>query len=217
MKRFCVIGVGNFGYHIARALFEEGHEVTAIDMSQEKIQQIKDHCSVAIHGDAASKEFLAAHGVTDMDAVIVSTGQKSHLSTLITLFLKEMGVKRILAKSNDHDHGRILSKVGATEVIHPEKDMALKTARALSYPNILDFIPLAEEYSITEAAPPKSFIGKDLITLDLRREQHVTVVAIKDALTGAFIPAPSPKHVIKDSDVLVLLGRSEDIDTVLKE
>ena len=217
MKRFCVIGIGNFGYHIARALYEEGHEVTAIDMNQEKVQRIKDYCSVAIHGDAASKEFLASQGVVDMDAVIVSTGQRSHLSTLISLFLKELEVKKILVKAINDDHGRILSKVGVTEVIIPEKDMAIKTARALSYPNIVDFIPLAEDYSLTEVAPPKGFIGKDLIALNLRRKYQVTVIAIKDVLSDSFIPAPPPDYVIKDSDVLILLGTSEDIENALKD
>lgn len=216
MKRFCVIGIGNFGYHVARALYEEGHEVTAIDLNQEKIQQIKDYCSVAVQGDAASKEFLASHGVTEMDAVIVSTGQRSHLSTLISLFLKELEVKKILAKSINDDHGRILTKVGVTEVILPEKDMAIKTARALTYPNIVDFIPLAEEYSLTEAAAPQSFLGKDLVALNLRRKYQVTVIAIKDVLTDSFIPAPPADYIIKDSDILILLGRTEDIENALK-
>ncbi|UCF88599.1 MAG: TrkA family potassium uptake protein [bacterium] len=217
MKRFCVIGVGNFGYYIAKALYEEGHDVIAIDMSQEKVQGVMNHCTIAIHGDAANKEFLASQGLEEMEAVVVSTGQRSHLSTLITLFLKELKVKRVLAKAVNEDHGRILKKVGATEVIHPEKDMAIKTARTLSYPNILDFIPLAEEYSITEVAAPKSYIGKDLITLDIRRKHQVTIIALKDVVTDHFIPVPPPDYVIKDSDVLILLGRREDIDKAIKE
>jgi len=216
MKKFCVIGIGNFGYHVARALYEEGYEVTAIDLSQEKIQNIKDYCSVAVQGDAASKEFLASHGVMDMDAVIVSTGQRSHLSTLISFFLKELEVKKILAKSINDDHGRILRKVGVTEVILPEKDMAIKTARALSYPNIVDFIPLAEDYSLTEVAAPHDFLGKNLITLDLRRKYQVTVIAIKDVLSDSFIPAPPSDYIIKDSDILILLGRTEDIEKAVK-
>ena len=113
--------------------------------------------------------------------------------------------------------GHAMKKVGATEIIHPEKDMAIKTARALSYPNILDFIPLAEEFSITEVAPPQSYIGKDLVALDLRRRFQVTVIALKDVLSESYIPAPPPDYVIKDSDILILLGRSEDIERVLKD
>ncbi|MCJ7499602.1 TrkA family potassium uptake protein [bacterium] len=216
MKKFCVIGLGNFGYHLARTLYEDGQEVIAIDLNQERVQRIRDHCSVAIQGDAANKEFLAANGIGEMEAVMVSTGERSHLSTLITLFLKELGVKRILSKAVDEDHGRILEKVGASEIIHPEKDMAIKTARALSYPNILDFIPLAEDYSITELAAPRNFIGKDLITLDLRRKYQITIIALKDVLSDQLVTAPSPDYVIKDSDLLIMLGRSEDIDRALE-
>ncbi|UCG38489.1 MAG: TrkA family potassium uptake protein [bacterium] len=216
MKRFCVIGLGNFGFHVASELYREGHEVLAIDVDRERIQRIKDHCSVAVLGDAANKEFLAAQGVSEMDAVIVSTGERSHLSTLITLFLKELEVKHILVKALNDDHGRILKKVGAEEVIHPEKDMAAKTARALAYPNILDFVPLAEDYSITEAAPPPGYIGKDLITLDLRRRYQVTIIAIKDIIADQFIIAPAPDYIIKDSDLLIFMGRSEDIERALK-
>jgi trk system potassium uptake protein TrkA len=216
MKRFCVIGIGNFGYYVARALFENRHEVTAIDVSQEKVQNIKDHSSAAIQGDAASKDFLVSQGIQDMDAVIVATGQRSHMSTLITLFLKELEVKRILVKSVNDDHSRILKKVGATDIIQPEKDMAYKTARALSFSNILDFIPLAEEYSITEVAPPRHFIGKDLITLNLRQKYQVTVIAVKDVLDEKFLPAPPPDYVIKDSDLIILIGQTEDVEKALK-
>jgi trk system potassium uptake protein TrkA len=217
MKRFCVIGVGNFGYYVARVLFENRHEVTAIDAVQEKVQRIKDYSSAAIQGDAASKDFLISQGIQDMDAVIVATGQRSNISTLITLFLKELEVKRILVKSVDDDHSRILKKVGATDIIQPEKDMAQKTAHALSYPNILDFIPLAEEYSITEVAPPRHFIGKDLITLNLRQKYQVTIIAVKDVLDEKLLPAPPPDYVIKDSDLVILIGQTEDIEKALKD
>lgn len=216
MKKFCVIGVGNFGYYVARVLFENRHEVTAIDANQEKVQRIKDHSSAAIQGDAASKDFLVSQGIQDMDAVIVATGQRSNISTLITLFLKELEVKRILVKSVDDDHSRILKKVGATDIIQPEKDMAQKTAHALSYPNILDFIPLAEEFSITEVAPPSHFIGKDLITLNLRQKYQVTVIAVKDVLDEKFLPAPPPDYVIKDSDLVILIGQTEDVEKALR-
>ncbi len=217
MKKFCVIGLGKFGFHVASFLYREGHEVLAIDLDREKVQRIKDHSTIAIQGEAANKEFLAAQGISEMDAVVVSTGERSHLSTLITLYLKELGVKHILVKSFNEDHGRILKKVGATEVIHPEKDMAIKTARGLIYSNILDFLPLDQDYSITEAAPPPSFIGKNLVTLSLRKKYQVTIIAVRDVIADRFIPAPSPDYIIKDSDVLVFMGKSSDIELTLKD
>lgn len=215
-KKFCVIGLGNFGSHIVSTLYEEGHEVTAIDNDKDKVQAVKDICDFAILGDAANKEFLASQGVQDMDAVVVSTGEHSHLSTLMTLYLKELKVKQIVVKAISEDHGRILDRVGATDIIYPEKDMAIRVAHSLSNPNILDLIPLAKEYSLSESAPPKYFLGKNLIELDLRKKFHVTIIAIKDVLTDQFIPAPPPTYKIKDSDILILLGKTDDIDKALE-
>lgn len=214
-KRFCVIGLGNFGFHVASTLFEARHEVIAIDSNKEKVQAVKDVCTYAILGDAASKEFLSAQGMSEMNAVVVSTGERSHLSTLITLYLKELKVPRIHVKAINEDHGRILERVGATDIIFPEKDMAKRIAHGMSSPNVLEFIPLAEDFSLSETAPPKNFIGKTLSELDLRRIFHVTVIAIKDVLTDQFIPAPPPTYLIKDSDVLILIGKTDDIDKAL--
>lgn len=217
MKRFCVIGLGNFGFHIASTLYEAGHEVVAIDADREKVQRVQDHASYAIFGDAASKEFLKGQGIGEMDAVVVSTGERSHLSTLITLYLRELKVPRILVKAVDEDHGRILEKIGATEIIFPEKDMAVKVARGLSSPNILEFIPLAEDYSIIEVGPPAHFIGKNLIELNLRRRHNVTIIGIKDVISGAFLIVPPASHVIKDSDLLILIGKSEDVEKACRQ
>ena len=211
-KKFCVIGLGNFGYYVVEALYQAGHEVVAVDINKDKVQAAKDICSYAIQGDAANKEFLKSQGLTDMDAVVISMGERSHLSTLITLYLKELKVKRILAKAQNEDHGRILEKIGATDVIFPEKDMARRLAHSLTSPNILEFIPLAEEFSLSELEPPNSFIGKTLIDLNLRQRFQVTVIAIKDVLNDQFIPAPSPTHVIKNSDVLIVIGKPKDLD-----
>ncbi len=212
MKRFCVVGLGNFGFHVAKTLYQDGHEVIAIDLDRDKIQRIKNYASYAVIGDATSKEFLRSQGIGEMDAVIISTGERSHLSTLVVLHLKEMNVRRILVKAISEDHGRILEKVGATDIIFPEKDTAIKIAHGLTSSNILEFIPVAEDYSITEVAPPKHFIGKNLIQLDLRRQFGVTVIGIKDVLTSEFITLPEPTHVIKDSDLMVLIGKTESVE-----
>lgn len=212
MRRYCVIGLGNFGFHVASTLFAAGHEVVAMDQDPTKVQRIQEHSSYAIIGDAANKEYLRGQGVAEMDAVVVSTGERSHLATLITLYLKELKVPRILVKAISEDHGRILERIGATDVIFPEKDMAIKVARGLSSPNILEFMPLSEDLSITEAAPPSHFLGKTLVDLDLRRKFNVTVIGIRDVLTDQFTTVPSPTALIKDSDLLVLIGKSADVE-----
>ncbi len=213
-KKFCVIGLGKFGIHVTKTLYQLGHEVTAIDADKEQVQAAKDYCTMALLGDASNKDFLEAQGIRDMEAVVVSTGERSHLSTLITLFLKELKVKRILVKAINEDHGRILARIGATDIIYPEKDMGKRVAHALSNSNTLEFVPLGEDYAISEIAPPVHFIGKSLIELDLRRRANITIIAVKDVLTDQFLPSPPPDYRIKDSDALILIGRTRDVDNI---
>lgn len=211
MKHFAVIGLGNFGFHAAKALFEDGNEVVAIDMDKARVQAIDPHCTEAVVLDATDKEALKSLGLKDMDGVIVSIGTKISTSILICLYLHEIGVKKILVKAMDDDHGKILKKIGATEIIHPERDMALRLSRGLSRPNVLDFIPLAEEFDLIQVGPPGEFIGKSLRDLNLRARYNVHIIAIKELVPENFVLVPPASFVIKDSDILIMLGKSEDI------
>ena len=211
IKRFAVIGLGKFGFHVAKSLFEEGHEVVAIDLDRKLIREIDPYCTEAIVMDGTDKESLQALGLNEMDSVIVSAGEKISNSILICLHLNEIGVKKILAKAMDDDHEKILKKVGATEVIRPEMAMAIRIAKGLSTPNILDFIPLAEDYNLIQVEPPRAFIGKTLKNLDLRARYHVNIIAIKEFIPENFILAPPAEFVIKDSDLLIILGKTEDV------
>lgn len=211
MKHFAVIGLGNFGFHAAKALFEDGNEVVAIDLDKARVQAIDPHCTEAVVLDATDKEALKSLGLRDMDGVIVSIGTKISTSILICLYLHEIGVKKILVKAMDDDHGKILKKIGATEIIHPERDMALRLSRGLSRPNVLDFIPLAEEFDLIQVGPPGEFIGKSLRDLNLRARYNVHIIAIKELVPENFVLVPPASFVIKDSDILIMLGKSEDI------
>ena len=211
MKRFAVIGLGNFGFHAAKALFEDGNEVIAIDTDKARVQAIDQHATEAVVLDATDKEAMKSLGLENMDGVIVSTGTKISISILICLYLQEMGVKKILAKALDDDHAKILKRVGATEIIHPERDMALRVSRGLSRPNMLDFIPLADEFDLIQVGPPREFIGKSLKDLNLRAKYNVHIIAIKELVPENFRLVPPASFVIKDSDILIMLGKSEDI------
>jgi len=214
MKRYAVIGLGNFGFHAAKSLYEDGNEVVAIDSDKARAHAIDPHSTEAIVLDATDKEALKALGLENMDGVIVSTGTKISTSILICLYLQEMGVKKILAKALDEDHGKILKRVGATEIIHPERDMALRVSRSLSRPNVLDFIPLAEDYDLVQVGPPKEFVGKTLKDLNLRAKYNVHIIAINEVVPENFVLVPPANFVIKDSDVLIMLGKSEDIKRI---
>lgn len=215
-KKFCIIGLGNLGHNIAVNLFENGHEVTVIDLDKDRVQNILDHCTIPIVGDASNKAFLEANGINEMYAVVVATGEHSDLTILITLLLVELGVPRILARAKSEEHKRILEKVGATDIIFPEKDVAINIAEALSNTSILEFITLSEDYSITEVIPPDSFYGKSFIELDLRKKYHVNVIAVKNANTEEYNINPNPEAVIARDDILIILGKIDDLEILLK-
>jgi len=211
MKRVIVIGLGIFGFNITRDLFENGMEVIAVDKNKEVIQKIRDFSTKAILADVTDKEVMESIGMEEDDVVIVSFGEDLAASTLTTLYLKEMKVKNIIVKAPNEDHKHILEKVGATEVIIPEKEMADKVAKSLISPNVLDYIPLSEGYTISEIVPPAVFFGKTIGDLHLRSKFHIEVIAVREMLPDRLKMVPRADFVIKDSDVLVVIGREEDI------
>ncbi len=214
MKRVIVIGLGIFGFNIARELFENGIEVVAIDKNREMVQRVRDFSTKAILGDSSNKEFLESIGIGEDDIVIISFGEDLAAATLTTLHLKEMKIKRIIVKVPNEEHKKVLERIGATEVIIPEKEMASKIAKSLISPNILDYIPLSEGYNISEIVPPSSFIGKTIGELHLRSRYHIEVIAIREVLPDRIKMIPQADFVIKDSDILVVLGKEEDINRI---
>lgn len=214
MKRVVVIGLGIFGFNITKDLYENGLEVIAIDKNKEVIQKIKDFSTKAVLADGTDKEVLESIGIQEDDVVIISFGEDLAASTLITLHLKEMKVKTIIVKAPNEDHKHVLEKVGATEVIIPEKEMADKVAKSLISPNVLDYIPLSEDYTICEIVPPASFMGKTMGELHLRSRYPIEVIAVREVLPERIRMVPRADFVIKDTDVLVVIGREEDISKI---
>lgn len=211
MKRVVVIGLGIFGFNVAKNLYESGFEVIVIDKNKEVIQKIRDFSTKAILADGTDKEVMESIGIQEDDIVIISFGEDLAASSLITLHLKEIKVKNIIVKAPNEDHKHVLEKVGATEVVIPEKEMADKVAKSLVAPNVLDYIPLSGEYTICEMAPPESFYGKTIGDLHLRSRFNIDVIAIKEVLSDQVRMVPRADFVIKDSDILVLIGKEKDI------
>ncbi len=211
MKRIVVIGLGIFGFNVAKNLYESGFEVIVIDKNKEVIQKIRDYSTKAILADGTDKEVMESIGIQEDDVVIISFGEDLAASSLITLHLKEIRVKNIIVKAPNEDHKHVLEKVGATEVVIPEKEMADKVAKGLVAPNVLDYIPLSREYTICEIAPPESFYGKTIADLHLRSRFSIDVIAIKEILSDQIKMVPKADFVIKDSDILVLIGKEKDI------
>ncbi|MBW1989846.1 MAG: TrkA family potassium uptake protein [Deltaproteobacteria bacterium] len=214
MGKYAVIGLGGFGFHVAKALFEEGEEVIAIDVSRARVQAIDAYSSQAIVQDVLDKDALMSLGLEEMDAIIVSTGDRISTSILVSLYLQEMGAKKVMVKAVDEDHEKILKRVGATQVIHPERDIARRVAQSLVRPNVLDFVPLAEDYDLIQTAPPKEFVGHSLRDLNLRAKYNVHVIAVKELVPENFVLAPPAGFVVKDSDILMLLGKTSDLERI---
>jgi trk system potassium uptake protein TrkA len=205
-KQFAVIGLGNFGFYLATTLFQKGHEVLGIDINARQVQEIRDQVSRAVIADATDPQALGELELETMDAVVVSIGSVLNSSILATLNVKDLGVRRVVAKAVSDAHGRILRKIGADEVYFPEKDLALTAAQRLNNPNVLDYLPFMEGYSIVELSPPREFIGKSLIELDLINRYGIQVVAVKEMVPDNVVMIPTGRFVVKDSDVLVMLG-----------
>ena len=216
MGQFAVIGLGNFGYYLGSYLYEKGHEVIALDISKSQVQKSKDVVSQAVVADATDREALESLGISQVDAAVVCIGTRMQASILATLHLKELGIKRILAKATSEEHGRILKKVGANEIFFPEKDLALGVASRLDNPNMLDYLPFIEGYSIVELAPPKDIVGKALKELDLINRYGVQVLAVKESIAQGLTLIPRANFQVKDSDTLIVLGPNDTLEKIQK-
>jgi len=217
MKQFAIIGLGNFGFYLATHLYDKGHEVLAIDKDANRVQEIKDRASQAVIADATDRRAIEPLGVKEMDAAVVCIGSVLSDSILAALNLIDIGVERVLAKATTEAHGRILHKIGASDVFFPEKDQAISLAEQLHNPNMLDYLPFLEGYSIIQLAPPKDFVGKPLSELDLINRYGVQVVAIKEIVPDRLNLIPTARFVLKDSDILILLGPNEALDKLREE
>lgn len=129
MKQIAIIGAGTFGRNLAMSLMSEGAEVLIVDINRSKIEALKDAVSRAVIADGANKDVLQELGLTDFDEVVVSLGDRIDVSVMTVLFLKEMNVKRIVAKANNENYGKVLTSVGADDIIFPEKDIAVRVAK----------------------------------------------------------------------------------------
>ncbi|MDI6813819.1 MAG: TrkA family potassium uptake protein [Desulfitobacteriaceae bacterium] len=213
-KQYAVIGLGRFGASVALTLSKIGHDVLAIDKDEALIHALAEDVTHAVQADAREEENLKALGLRNFDAVVVAIGDDIEANILITLMLKEMGVKQVVAKAQSELHGKVLARVGADRVIFPEQDMGKRLAYNLEKGNVLDLIELAPDYSVMQMTPPTWCIAKTLKDLNLRAKHKVSIVVIKKP--EGMIAVPGAETVIESGDSLVLIGRNEDL-TALQE
>jgi len=209
--RVAVFGLGKFGRFVATELGRAGWDVLAMDQSQNRAQAVKDVVSEAVVGNAVDRETLAGLGLEGTEVAIVSLGQNMAGSILLTLYLKELSVERILVKALNVDHALVLSRVGATRTIIPEREMAQRLAYSLHRPDVMEFIPLGPDQAIVELEVPPDFVGRSLSELDLRRTRGLQVLAVKEPGAGQVQPVIDPDMVFSPGAVVIILGRSQDL------
>jgi trk system potassium uptake protein len=209
-KQFVIIGLGRFGSSIAKTLYSLGSDVLAIDKDEEIVQEIADSVTHAVQLDATDENALKSLGISNFDVAVVTIGDDIQSSIMVTLLVKELGVKYIVAKGHNDFHAKVLYKIGADRVILPEKDMGVRVAHNLVSNNILDYIELSEDYSVMEIQVLEEWSGKTLNELKLRSKYGINVIAIK---RGQEINlSPSAGDIIKNTDAIVAIGVAEDLN-----
>ena len=211
-QNYAIIGLGRFGGSICRSLVESGQEVLVIDSNEDRVNEYMNIATHAVVGTAQDEMTLRSLGIRNFDHVIVAIGEDIQASILVTLMLKEMGVPNILAKAQNEYHARVLEKIGADKVVHPERDMGVRIAHNLVSKNILEFIELSDEFSLAEirVTNPK-FFNKTLIDLNFRQKYGLTVVAIRRG-TGKVVVSPDASEVVREYDNLLVIGTADDVD-----
>lgn len=211
-QNYAIIGLGRFGGSICQTLVELGQEVLAIDKSEDRANAYMDIATHVVVGNAQDEMTLRSLGIRNFDQVIIAIGEDIQASILVTLMVKEMGVPNILAKANNGYHARVLEKIGADKVVHPERDMGIRIAHKMVSSNILDSIELSDEYSLAEIrVKNKKFFNKTLLEMDFRRRFGLTVVAVRRR-NGDVIASPAAEEVVRENDHLLVIGNVEEVD-----
>jgi len=217
MRQFAVIGLGRFGLSVAKTLTEQGCQVLAIDKEEELVQDASEFVTEAVQVDSTDEKSLKAVGINNVDVAIVGIGTDLEASILTTLTLKEMGVKEIVSRAVTEEHGKVLEKVGATKVVFLERDMGMRVANSLISPSIIEHIYLSPEFSIMETMAPQAFMGRSIGDLDIRAKYGLTIIGVRkkeqpNNKVGELNISPKADYVIKQGDVLILLGSNENLE-----
>lgn len=216
MKRFIVIGLGNFGAGVAESLHQSGHDVIAIDISEHSVDRIAPFVSRAAVGDGKDARTLERVGARDVDAAIVSTGDDITAAVLTTLALRDLGVREIYAKVVSTDHARVMEKLGVSETIFPERESAFRLGHRIANYALLNYVQLSENFGVQEMAVPDEWVGMALRQLELPRRFRISVIAVHDVLTDDVHAVPDPDAPLKESDTLIIAGTNEHLARVAR-
>ena len=215
MKSFCIIGLGKFGVSLAETLAKEGKQVMVVDTDADKINALADVVTQAVIGDPTNESVLRSCGIADYECAIVCMSKNINDNILLTIMLKEAGVKKIVARAGNEGHKKVLEHLGVDMVVFPEQDMGEKIGYMLARENVTEFIDF-HGYQIVEFSIPKSWVGKNLIELELRSKYGINVLAVTDT-QGNVSVSPLPTRAFDMGDSVSVIGTDKDVDKLIKQ
>ncbi len=213
-KQIVVVGLGRFGAALARTLFANGHDVLALDKDERAVQELSGQVTHSVQVDVTDEQALKELGVSNFDVAIVGIGTDIQSSVLCTVLLKNLGLPYVIARAASKLHATTLSKVGADKVVFPEQEAGERLAHSLASPNVLDFMAVASDYSISTVVTPKTLVGQTLVDLRLgaRHKFAITVLAIRRGRDLILMPDRSER--IREGDVLVVAGKDDQVEAL---
>lgn len=211
-KSFAVIGIGRFGFSVAKTLCQLGHQVLAVDVNEDHIKMASSYVTHSVQADTTDERALSQLGIRNFDYVIISMGDDIRASILTTVICKEQGAKYIIAKASDDLHAKLLYKTGADKVVQPETEAGIRLAKSLVSENIIDYLDLSEEYSVHEIRIPKNWVGKNLADLDVRAKYDVTVIAVRR--NADIKVALDPSDLLLAGDIIIMIGSNKGFDKI---
>ena len=209
MKSILLIGLGRFGKHIAVHLNRQGHQVMAVDISEERVEAVLPFVTNSQIGDSTNAAFLESLGIRNFDVCIVAIGNDFQSSLETTSLLKELGAKLVVSRAARDVHEKFLLRNGADEVVYPEKQMAKWTAIRYSADHILDYIELDEDHAMFEIPVPQNWAGRSIGQIDIRKKYSINIIGVKT--DGKLELSLSPDMVLPAGATMLVLGRSRDL------
>lgn len=215
MKSILIIGLGRFGKHMAQKFSEQGNDILAVDTDEDRVNAVLPFVTDAQIGDATNEMFVESLGVANFDLCVVAIGDNFQSSLETTSLLKDMGAQFVLSRASRDVHAKFLLRNGADEVVYTEKETAERLAVKYGNDSVFDYIEINEDYSIYEIGVPASWVGKSILDKKVRSKFNISILATKRG--KEIYPLPHPDHIFSETESLMILGRNEDVERLIKQ